>query len=217
VRVGPRSSLAAVAVTVGDALRRHGIHAVLTGGACASLYTHGAYQSRDMDFIVAGAVTQPGLDRAMASVGFHRSGDRYVHPQVLFYVEFPRGPLAIGDDYQIVPVTRSTAAGRALVLSATDSCRDRLAAFYHWNDRQSLDVAVSIARRNRIDRSHWRNGFKGSHSAVDFFRCRQHRSFARRPVHACADSQRYIDHVLEFARLWQRAGDLHSHAARRYR
>jgi hypothetical protein len=86
----------------------------------------------------------------MASVGFHRSGDRYVHAQVLFYVEFPRGPLAIGDDYQIVPVTRSTAAGRALVLSATDSC-DRVAAFYHWNDRQSLDVAVSIARRNRID------------------------------------------------------------------
>lgn len=70
---------------------------------------------------------------------------------VCSYVEFPRGPLAIGDDYQIVPVTRSTAAGRALVLSATDSCRDRLAAFYHWNDRQSLDVAVSIARRNRID------------------------------------------------------------------
>ena len=70
---------------------------------------------------------------------------------VCSYVEFPRGPLAIGDDYQIVPVTRSTAAGRALVLSATDSCRDRPAAFYHWNDRQSLDVAVSIARRNRID------------------------------------------------------------------
>ena len=122
-----------------------GPRAVLTGGACASLYTRGSYQSRDMDFIVAGAVTQPGLDRAMASVGFHRSGDRYVHAQVLFYVEFPRGPLAIGDDYEIVPVTRSTAAGRALVLSATDSCRDRLAAFYHWNDRQSLDVAVSIA------------------------------------------------------------------------
>ena len=79
VRIGPRSSLAAVALTVGDALRRHGIRAVLTGGACASLYARGAYQSRDMDLIVAGAVTQPGLDRAMASVGFHRSRDRYVH------------------------------------------------------------------------------------------------------------------------------------------
>jgi len=103
-----------------------------------------------MDFIVVGEVTQLGLDRALASVGFHRSRDRYVHGQVSFYVEFPRGPLAIGDDYQISPVTRSTAAGRAFALSATDSCRDRLAAFYHWNDRQSLGVAVSIARRNRV-------------------------------------------------------------------
>lgn len=40
---------------------------------------------------------------------------------------------------------------RALVLSPTDSCRDRLAAFYHWNDRQSLEVAVAIARRNRVN------------------------------------------------------------------
>lgn len=92
MRIGPRSSLAAVAVAVGDALRRHGIRAVLTGGACASLYTHGSYQSRDMDFIVAGAVTQPGLDRAMASVGFHRSRDRYVHGQVLFYVPVSARP-----------------------------------------------------------------------------------------------------------------------------
>jgi hypothetical protein len=104
-----------------------------------------------MDFIVVGAATQPGLDRAMATVGFHRSGDRYVHGRVSFYVEFPRGPLAIGDDYQIAPVMRSSAGGRALALSATDSCRDRLAAFYHWNDLQSLGVAVSISRRNRVD------------------------------------------------------------------
>ena len=146
----PRSSLGAVALAVGDALRRHGIRAVLTGGACASLHTRGRYQSRDMDFIVAGAVTQAGLDAVMASVGFTRTGDRYVHPRVEFYVEFPRGPLAIGGDYRIKPVERRGKYGRALILSATDSSRDRLAAFYHWGDRSSLAVAVAIALRNRI-------------------------------------------------------------------
>ena len=150
MRVGPRSSLATVAVAVGDASGRHDIQAVLTGGACASLYTRGSYQSRDMDFIVAGAVTQPSLDRAMASRGFHRSGDATLRAGVVRRRVSSR-PAATVIDYQIEPVTRSTTAGRALVLSATDSCRDRLAAFYHWNDRQSLDVAVSIARRNRID------------------------------------------------------------------
>jgi hypothetical protein len=36
------------------------------------------------------------------------------------------------------------------MLSATDACRDRLAAFYHWNDRQSLAAAVAVAIRNPI-------------------------------------------------------------------
>jgi hypothetical protein len=152
VSLDDRSTLPTVALAVGAALARHGITAVLTGGACASLHTRGTYHSRDVDFVVTRPTTQAELDRAMASVGFHRTGDRYDHPRTAFYVEFPRGPLAIGDDYRIRPVTRRTRAGKALLLSATDSCRDRLAAFYHWNDRQSLDVAVKIALTCRVDR-----------------------------------------------------------------
>lgn len=146
-----RSRLGAVAVSVGDALRRHGIKAVLSGGACASLYTRGTFQSVDMDFILIGNARQSQLDVAMASLGFTRRGDRYVHPRARFYVEFPRGPLAIGNDYAVRPVSRRTRYGQTLALSATDSCRDRLAAFYHWNDRQSLKVAIWIALRNRVD------------------------------------------------------------------
>ena len=151
MKVAARASLGDVALQVGDALRRHGIRAVLTGGACASLHTGGVYHSVDMDFIVLGHVTQAALDAAMAAVGFRRTGDRYVHPRVPFYVEFPRGPLAIAGDYRIRPVEHRRRHARALVLSPTDSCRDRLAAFYHWNDRQSLAVAVAIALPNRVN------------------------------------------------------------------
>ena len=150
MRITERSGLGAVAVAVGDALRRHGIRAVLSGGACASLYTRGAFQSADMDFILTGPAKQSQLDAAMATVGFTRKGDRYVCPRTPFYVEFPRGPLAIGNDYGIRPVTRRTPQGLAMMLSPTDSCRDRLAAFYHWNDRQSLQVAVWIVLRDRV-------------------------------------------------------------------
>ena len=149
--VGPRSTLASVAVQVGDALRRHGVRAVLTGGACACLHSAGHYVSADMDFIVTGHATQPVLDEAMASLGFVRRGDRYTHARTRFYVEFPRGPLAIGADYQIQPVEYRLGGARAFVLSPTDACRDRLAAFYHWNDRQSLAVAIAIAHRNRVN------------------------------------------------------------------
>ncbi len=86
----------------------------------------------------------------MASVGFRRRRDRYVHPRLPFYAEFPRGPLAVGGDYRIKPVERARGRARTLALSPTDSCRDRLAAFYHWGDRQSLAVAVAIATRNAI-------------------------------------------------------------------
>ena len=87
----------------------------------------------------------------MESIGFTRRRDRYVHPRSRFYVEFPWGPLAIGGEYRNLPVTSSTPHGRMLMLSAADSSRDRLAAFYHWGDRQSLTVAAWIAARNRVN------------------------------------------------------------------
>ena len=150
MRFSAKSSLADVAVAVGDALRRAGIRAVLTGGACASLYSRGAYQSVDADFVLGESTTLEELDRALATLGFRRDRGRYVHASVSFFVEFPTGPLGIGGDFRIRPVWRRRRAARTLALSATDSCRDRLAAFYHWNDRQGLAAAVAIAARNRV-------------------------------------------------------------------
>lgn len=150
MRLSRRSTLPVVARTVGQALTRHGVNAVLTGGACASFYTRGTYTSRDVDFVVIGLTTGRALDEAMATIGFRREADRYVHPAVRFYVEFPRGPLAIGEDLKIRPRRYETSSGVLRALSPTDSCRDRLAAFYHWGDRQSLKVAVAIALRNPV-------------------------------------------------------------------
>ena len=147
----PRSRLSEVAAQVAKALEDAGIRAVLTGGACASLYTHGAYQSSDLDFVLQRAVSAAALDAAMTGAGFTRQGNQYVHPQCAFFVEFPRGPLAIGSDYRIQPVEYRVRQRVVFALSATDSCRDRLAAFYFWNDRQSLRTAVSIAIRHRVD------------------------------------------------------------------
>lgn len=145
-----RSSLADVAIAVGDALRRAGIRAVLTGGACASLYSGGVYASLDADFILSESITVAQVDRALAPTGFRRRGDRYVHAAVPFFVEFPAGPLAIGADLGIRPVWQAKGRARTLALSPTDACRDRLAAFYHWNDRQGLAAAAAIAVRHRV-------------------------------------------------------------------
>ena len=75
------SSLPEVAIVVGEQLARHGIRAVLTGGACVAIYT-GTYTSKDADFVLQGHVTQRGLDDTMQELGFERRGDRYVHREV---------------------------------------------------------------------------------------------------------------------------------------
>ncbi len=144
------SGLGEVAAAVGSALERHGVVAVLTGGACASLWSGGRHQSLDLDFIVTAPVPRKRQDEAMASLGFVRAGDRYVHPLVRFWVEFPRGPLGIGSDLAVRPVGIPVGRRRVRGLSATDSCRDRLAAFYFWADRQSFEVAIWIAVENRV-------------------------------------------------------------------
>ncbi len=151
MKITARSTLKQVAAGVARALHDAGIRAVLTGGACATIYSHGAYQSEDLDLILQSSTTQKELDAAMAAIGFVRKRDTYHHAEARFFVEFPVGPLSIGSDLSVKPAEFQIAGVRVTLLSPTDSCRDRLAAFYHWKDRQSLKAAVAIAARNPVD------------------------------------------------------------------
>jgi hypothetical protein len=151
LKLTAKSKIRDVAITVSNALAASGIRATLSGGACASIYSGGVYQSSDLDFILQSRVSGTQLDEAMSAAGFQRKGVPYLHSSARFYVEFPPGPLSIGSDYQIVPIERKFRGGALLTLSATDSCRDRLAGFFHWNDRPGFRAAVHIALRNRVD------------------------------------------------------------------
>lgn len=153
MKIGAASTLAEVADAVAAALEKAGIRAVLTGGSCAAIHTGGKYESEDLDFLLGSTPTQATLDAAMATVGFSRKRDQYFHPDTRFFVEFPPGPLGIGRDLAIRPVKKRIGprSPGVAILSATDSCRDRLAAYYYWNDRQSLEAAVQIALRNKLD------------------------------------------------------------------
>jgi len=168
MKITARSSLRQVAAAVAKGLSTAGIQAVLTGGACATIYSGGEYQSEDLDLILQSSPTQKALDHAMASAGFVRHGDSYDHPDVRFFVEFPRGPLSIGSDLSIKPAELPIAGVRVVLLSATDSCRDRLAAFFHWKDRQSLRAAVAVAARHAVDLEGIRSWSKGEGASQPF-------------------------------------------------
>jgi hypothetical protein len=96
VKLTARSSIGTVAACVATAMARADIKAVLTGGACASLYSRGEYQSSDLDFVLQSAVSRQTLDSVMRTIGFRREGGHYSHPTASFFVEFPAGPLGIG-------------------------------------------------------------------------------------------------------------------------
>ncbi len=38
-----------------------------------------------------------------------------------------------------------------MAIRVLDSVKDRLAAFYHWNDRQGLEQAINICSEQKID------------------------------------------------------------------
>ncbi len=108
-----RTTLREVALTVGHSLARNGIRAILTGGACASIHAGGRYLSEDVDFVLEGPVRIEDLDAAMAAIGYARDANRYVHSRSRFWVEFPRGPLAVGGDLDVDPAAREPSSEHA--------------------------------------------------------------------------------------------------------
>ena len=89
----------------------------------------------------------------MKQLGYTEAGGMYVHNFSPFTVEFPVGPLGIGDDLINSWSTFARDSELLHIVSATDCVRDRLAHFYYWNDYSALDaaVAVAVAQNNEID------------------------------------------------------------------
>jgi len=131
-------------------LGEHQMDAVLVGGSLVSIYTNNKYESSDLDFISPAAHTR--IVAAMAELGFAARGKDFVHPHTDFTVEFPTGPLAIGDDVPVVPEHKMTVDGVEItMLSPTQAVMDRLMAFFEYNDRQCLDQALWIAEKHPVD------------------------------------------------------------------
>ncbi len=144
-RITASTTIEELAAIVSTTLEAAGIIAVLSGGAVVSIYTNNEYESRDLDFISSASTSR--IAAAIAELGFKREGRMFSHPSTPLFVEFPTGPLAIGDELirETEVGEKRTAAGTIRLLTPTQCVMDRLAAYFHWNDRQSLDQAVMVA------------------------------------------------------------------------
>lgn len=77
----------------------------------------------------------------------------FTHPNTDLFLEFPLAPLEFGNrvvQHDDIPRT-DTAWGPLRVITPTLCVMDRLAAYWHWQDRQSWDQAVMVARHHDVD------------------------------------------------------------------
>jgi len=86
-----------------EILKSNGIDVVLTGGSCMEIYTHSNYSSYDLDFIANPSIKSEQIKNAMIQAGFKKTKNRYFkHPYNDYYVEFPTGPVSLGNEEPIV-------------------------------------------------------------------------------------------------------------------
>lgn len=144
-------SLEDLAIFISDYLSRHGIDTVLSGGACVSIYTKNKYLSYDLDFVLLSYISRKKIASVLETVGFLKEGRHFRHVDTPFILEVLAPPPSVGEE-PVGKINEIRKEGMVLkLLSQTDCVKDRLAAFYHWNDRQSLEQALLVCLDHDAD------------------------------------------------------------------
>jgi hypothetical protein len=148
-KIDKDTSLKDLALIVCGVLKKHNVDAILTGGAVVSIYSENKYQSFDLDFI--SFETDKRIAIVLEEIGFLKEGRYYKNKETLFFIEFPSPPVAVGNKPLEDFCEITTDYGYLKLLTPTQCVMDRLAAFYHWNDRQSLYQAILVAKTHAIN------------------------------------------------------------------
>jgi hypothetical protein len=146
-----KMSLGELAAFVCTQLRKCGIKAVLSGGGCVAIYTDSRYQSFDLDFVENAPTSRNRIKGALLEIHFVEKDRYFEHPDTDLIVEFPAGPLAVGREPVREIEEMEFPTGRLSLLFPTDCVKDRLAAFYHWNDPQCLEQALLVIEAKKVD------------------------------------------------------------------
>src|SRR5690606_15564545 len=101
-------------------LKQWRIEVVLVGGLAVEIYTENLYLTKDIDMVNTNYQTPSRLQKAMRELGFHKQGRIYVNETTDISVEFPSGPLAVGDELIKQTVLIQLANGVIPVLSVND-------------------------------------------------------------------------------------------------
>jgi hypothetical protein len=161
-----------LAAFVQSHLQQAGISVVLSGGSAVSFYSSNKYVSKDLDLINANFARRREIMTVMEKIGFREQGRYFINPDTEYFIEFPDGPLSVGEEpvKEINEFELST--GTLRIISPTDCVKDRLCAYYFWNDLQGLAQAILVTRNQKVDLKEvkrWSMG-EGKESDFEIFR-----------------------------------------------
>lgn len=136
---------------ISEQLSKNGIDVVLVGGACVSIYSKNEYISHDLDYVSYNTVKE--IKPCLEAIGFEQEAtNRFVNDDCEFYIEFAAPPVSIGKEAPIIKFNSiNTGKGKITLLTPTDCVKDRLTAYYHWGDPQSLEQALLVAKKQKIN------------------------------------------------------------------
>lgn len=139
-----KTNMTELAAVIAEHLHNQDIQVVLVGGLAVEIYTENLYLTKDIDMVNTNYTKPKALSAAMAELGFHKQGRIYVNDTTDITVEFPPGPLSVGEQL-IKTTTKHHIAGKTIpVLTVDDVIKDRLAAYIHWHDHSSLIQATTL-------------------------------------------------------------------------
>ena len=140
-----------LAAFISSAFQKTNIDVVLSGGSCVSIYSEEQYVSGDLDFVNVMFTKRDRIITVMDSMGFEEKNRYFRHPDTNFLVEFPPGPLGVGEE----PVKQideiKTETGILRIISPTDCVKDRLAWYYHDDDTECLRQAILVSKCQPVD------------------------------------------------------------------
>ena len=142
-------SLKNLAGFLSEEMRKGGVDAILVGGACVTMYTDNRYQSYDLDYVSYEDMKK--VKNVLNGLGFVQKDKYFRHPDCPWVVEFVSPPVAVGRETIQRFASVKTPLGSITCLTPTDSVKDRLASFYHWNDKQGLEQAINICLDQNVN------------------------------------------------------------------
>lgn len=107
--------------------------------------------SYDLDFVLLDTSQKKRVGETLEKIGFKPDGRHFRHRGVPFIVEFLSPPLSVGEEPVKEIHTIEENHRKLRLLSPTDCVKDRLGAYFHWNDRPSLEQAVMVGLAQKIN------------------------------------------------------------------